>query len=159
MAQTPQLSKLLIPVGAGALLVGVALAARSIRPDIEIIGIQASASPYLHHQFYYGQMEGIEEQPTIMEGLAGALEPNAITINWFCQVCDQVILVTDSEVKTAIFYAYHKLKQIIEGSAAVGLAAVLAGKVSAVEKPTGILVTGGNIDPQKHQEGRHRRAS
>ncbi|MBT9317752.1 threonine ammonia-lyase [Leptothoe spongobia] len=152
LAQTPQLSRLLIPVGAGALLVGIALAARSIRPDIEIVGIQAEASPYLHHQFYHGHMDGIEQHPTIMEGLAGALESSAITIDWFCQLCDQVILVTDSEVETAISCAYHQLGEVIEGSAAVGLAAVLAGKISTADKPTGVLITGGNIDMTKHQE-------
>lgn len=150
--QTSELSRLLIPVGAGALLVGIALAVRSIHPEIEIIGIQATASPYLHHQFYYGHMEKIEQQPTIMEGLAGALEPGAITIDWFPKVCDRVILVADSEVETAISYAYSNLGEIVEGSAAVGLAAVLAGKVSTLDRPTGALITGGNIDRQQHRE-------
>ncbi len=152
LEQTPELSRLLIPVGAGALLTGVALAARSLRPDLEIIGVQAAASPYLYQQFYEGHMRGVSQQPTLMEGLAGALKPGAITIDWLPQMCDAMFLITEDEAATAVAYAYRELGETVEATGAVGLAAVLAGKVSAADRPTGVLISGGNIDADKHRD-------
>jgi len=148
--QTPKLSQLLIPLGSGALLSGMALAARYQYPNIKVIGIQAIASPYLHHQFHYGYMEGISQHMTIMEGLAGAPETNAITIDLISQLCDDVILLDDDDVERAIAYAYHKFGEIVEASGAVGLAAVLANKVSTKKCTTGVIISGGNIDSHTH---------
>lgn len=146
LAETPELTRLLIPVGGGGLIVGVALAARAICPEIEIIGVQAAASPYLYHQFYHGRMENVIEHPTLMQGLAGIPAVDGIIIDSLPQACDAIVLVTEEEVARAVAYAYHKLGQMVEASGAATLAAVLAGKVSTTDRPTGALISGGNID-------------
>lgn len=145
-----EFSQLLIPLGGGTLLCGLALAARRQYPNIRVVGVQAEASPYLHHQFHYGHMENINEYPTIMEGLAGMLEEGSITASLISELCDDVILVNDDDVKKAIAYAYHEFGEIAEASGVVGLAAVLANKVSTKYYPIGTIITGGNINPQFH---------
>lgn len=144
------LQRWLIPLGGGGLIAGVGLVARALIPGVEVIGVQSEASPYLFQQYYTGNMEGVVEQPTLTDGLAGSVEPGAITIDLLPQVCDRVVLVTEDDIETAIAYASHELGEVIEGSSAVGLAAVLAHKVTVDDRPIGTLITGGNIDPAKH---------
>jgi threonine dehydratase len=150
LAQQPELGRLLIPLGGGGLLAGVGLVTRALWPQVEIVGVQSEASPYLYQQFYVGHMNGVIERPTLTDGLAGSVEPGSMTVPLLSQVCDRVVLVTEEEIARAIAYAFHHLDETIEGSAAVGLAAVLAGKVGTEGRLTGALITGGNIDPEKH---------
>lgn len=152
LEQAPDLARWVIPMGGGGLLVGMGLIARNLRPDLEIIGVQSAASPYLYHQFYYGCMDNVVESYTLADGLSGAIEPGSITLDPLPYVCDRMVLVSDDEIAVAMSYAYHELGEIIEGSAAVGLAAILAGKISVADRPTGTVMTGGNIDPQKHRK-------
>ncbi len=152
LKQAPDLRRWLLPLGGGGLIAGMGLVARVLQPDLEIIGVQSEASPYLYHQFYYGHMRDVVEQPSLTEGLAGDVEDGSVTIALLPQVCDGVVLVTEAEVRAAIAYAYHELEQVIEGSSAVGLAAVLANKIDTAARLTGALVTGGNIDPGTHAE-------
>jgi threonine dehydratase len=150
LAQAPQVTRWLIPLGGGGLIAGMGIAARALRPEIQIIGVQSEASPYLHQQFHNGNMEGVRERPTLTDGLAGAVEPGSVTIDLLPRICDDVLLVTEEEIASAIRYAYRRLGEVIEGSAAVGLAAVMGGKVHTIDRLTGTLITGGNIDPTKH---------
>lgn len=148
LSQTPYLGRLVVPVGAGALLTGVALAAKAVRADIEVIGVQSAASPFLFRLYYDGHMDGITQGPTIMEGLAGAVEPGAITIDTLPQLCDRMVLITDMDAATAVDYAYRSCGEKIEPSGAAALAAVLSGQVSTTDRPTGVLISGGNIDDE-----------
>jgi threonine dehydratase len=150
LEQAPELQRWLVPLGGGGLIAGVGVVARALRPDIEIIGVQSEASPYLYQQFYRGTMDDVVELPSLTDGLAGSVEPGSVTIDLLPRVCNQVVLVTEEDVARAIAYAYWELGEVVEGSAAVGLAAVLADKVSTVDRGTGALITGGNIDPDKH---------
>ncbi|HNB50861.1 MAG TPA: pyridoxal-phosphate dependent enzyme [Anaerolineales bacterium] len=146
--QVPTLERILVPAGGGGLLSGVGLAAKAVNPAIEIIGVLAEASPYLYHQFYYGHMRDVVERPTLTDGLAGAVEEGSITLELIFQACDAVVQVTEREVAEAVAY-FHRGGEVVEGSGAVGLAAVLAGKVRADDRVTGAVVSGGNIDPEK----------
>ena len=147
--QLPNLGRILVPVGGGGLISGVGLAAKAVNPDIEIIGVLSEASPYMYHHFYYGHMRDVVELPTLTDGLAGAIEHGSITLEWIFQACDAIVQVTEAEVAAAIAYMYRELNEEVEGSGAVGLAAVMAGKIQVIEYPTGALVSGGNIDPLK----------
>jgi threonine dehydratase len=150
LEQAPHLQRWLVPLGGGGLIAGMGLVARALRPDLHVIGVQSVASPHLYQQFYHGHMDGVVEQPTLTDGLAGSVETGSITIDLLPRVCDAVVLVTEDEIGRAIAYAAKMLAEVIEGSAAVGLAAVLAGKVNVAERLTGALITGGNIDPARH---------
>ena len=141
--------RILVPVGGGGLIAGVGLCAKSIDPEIEIIGVLSEASPYLYHQFYEGTMDGVIERPTLTDGLAGAVEPGSITIDLISQAADSIVQVTEPDIARAIALLYRETGETVEGSGAVGLAAVLSGEIDPGEKPTAAIVTGGNIDLEK----------
>lgn len=149
LTEVPALARLLVPAGGGGLISGVGLAAKAVNPAVEVIGVLAEASPYLYHQFYYGHTRDVVESPTLTDGLAGAIEPGSITLDLITQACDVVVQVTEEEVAAAIAYMYRELGETVEGSGAVGLAAVLAGKIRTDDRVTGAVVSGGNIDPEK----------
>jgi len=150
LAQLPALERMLVPAGGGGLISGVGLAAKALRPEIEIIGVLSEASPYLYHQFYFGHMQDVVELPTMTDGLAGAVEEGSITLELIFQACDAFVQVSEAEVARAVAYLYQELGETVEGSGAVGLAAVMAGKVETT-RSTGALVSGGNIDAEKLQ--------
>lgn len=149
LTEVPTLARILVPAGGGGLISGVGLAAKAVNPTVEVVGVLAEASPYLYHQFYYGHTRGVVEYPTLTDGLAGAIEPGSITLDLITQACDAVVQVTEDEVAAAIAYMYRELGETVEGSGAVGLAAVLAGKIRTDDRVTGTVVSGGNIDPEK----------
>lgn len=152
LEQTPNFERILVPVGGGGLICGVGLAAKVINPNIEIIGILSEASPYLYEQFYTGHMDRVKEKPTLTDGLAGAVEPGSITIDLIHHACDVIIKVPEEAVAKAIAWMYHQHQEVIEGSSAVGIAAIFEGLVTPGEKITGVLLSGGNIDLNIHQD-------
>ena len=149
LAQTPALDILLIPVGGGGLIAGAGSAAKALRPGIKIIGVQSEASAYLHAEFHRRDMSAVVEVPTLTDGLAGSIEPGSATIGLIHEVADDVLLVTEEEIERAIAYAFQRHGEVVEGSAAVVLAAALAGRVAPAGE-IGLLITGGNIDAAAH---------
>jgi threonine dehydratase len=146
LAQQPDLGRILVPVGGGGLICGVGLAARQLNPEIEIIGVLSEASPFLYHQFYFGHMDRVSERPTLTDGLAGDVEPGSITIELLLRAVDRIVQVEERHIAAAVAHLYHRHSEVVEGSAAVGLAAVLSGKVSVQGRPSGTIISGGNID-------------
>lgn len=95
-------------------------------------------------------MSKVAELPSLAEGLAGAVEPGSKTIPAIHNAAD-MRLVTEEQIAQAIAYAYHAHGEVIEGSGAVGLAALL-GRQLRGEGRTAVLITGGNIDPERHEK-------
>lgn len=139
----------LVPVGGGGLLsgIGAALANQPHRP--RLVGVQSEASPYFYHLFHRGTQAGVSEQPSLADGLAGAVEDGSLTIPIVRSLADDLILVSEEAVARAVAYAWYQHNQVIEGSAAVGLAAVLEGQA---RKPALAVISGGNIQPELHAE-------
>ena len=151
----------LIPTGGGGLLGGVGSVLKQASPSIRVIAVQNETSAYLHQKFHGGDMRAVVEKPSLADGLSGAPEAGSQTIPLMHEIADDFLLVTEDEIADAIAHAYRAHGQIIEGSAAVGLAAVLAGKFLP-DQQTLVIVTGGNIDPDKHRtlvEGKLNRTS
>ncbi|MEJ5241766.1 MAG: threonine/serine dehydratase [Anaerolineales bacterium] len=140
----------LVPVGGGGLIAGIGAALESQASRSRLIGLQAAASPFVHHLFYHGHQQGVEDRPTLADGLSGAIEEETITLPLMRRYVDQILLVSEEEIAQAIAYAWHVHHQVIEGSAAVGLAALLSGKVS--ERPAVVILSGGNIQPEVHAQ-------
>jgi threonine dehydratase len=141
-----QLESLLIPVGGGGLLSGIGAFLKERNVHLNIIGVQSGASPFAHSLFFNGTQNGVVESESIAEGLAGEIAHDSITIPMLLQFMDDVLLVSEAEIQQAIRYAWQAHNQIIEGSAAVGLASLLAGKIS--KSPALTIITGGNIQPE-----------
>lgn len=149
LEQTAGIDTLLVPVGGGGLICGVGSAAKAMRPGMRVIGVQSEASAYMHAEYYLRDMSRVVELPTLTDGLAGSIEPGSATIGLIHEVADGILLVTEDDVERAIAYAYRRYREVVEGSGAVGLGAVLAGKVTGAGT-AGLLISGANIDPDKH---------
>lgn len=140
----------LVPIGGGGLCAGVACAIfnqdSESPPQHSLIGVQSEASPFFHAIFKTGSAEGVVELPSLADGLSGPVEENALTIPILKRYLDDILLVTEKEIQNAIRYAWQEYQEMIEGSAAVGLAAVLSGHLD--NSPAVVVISGGNIQPQ-----------
>ena len=143
------IQSIIVPVGGGGLLAGIGVSLESKADKPRLIGAQSDALPFMHSLFYTGTQSGIIERESLADGLAGEVDHQSITIPLVDYYADEIVLVTEDELRNAILYTWEKHHQIIEGSAAVAVAAVLAQKVSAL--PAIVIVTGGNIQPTLHQ--------
>jgi len=141
-----KIKTLLVPTGGGGLIcgIGAAIDERSDRP--RLIGVQSEASAFAYQLLLTGSQAGVVEQDSIAEGLAGEIDHESITIPLMKKFVDEIVLVSEEEIRAAIRYAWKKYGEIIEGSAAVGLAARLAGKIPSL--PALTVITGGNIQPE-----------
>jgi threonine dehydratase len=134
---------LLVPVGGGGLLAGTVLAAG---PDTRVIGVETAASQAMSTATRAGRLVTVPVSPTLADGLAGNLEPGSITPALAGSVADSFITVTEDEIAAAIRQLATRCGLVVEGSGAVGVAALLAGKVP-VGGRTVAMLTGRNISP------------
>jgi threonine dehydratase len=140
--QMRELRQIVVPIGGGGLISGIALAA-TMRDGVRVVGVQAAASPAM-----VAALEGVSPiavQPTLADGLAGNLEDGTITIELTRRHVADIVTVTEDEIAGAIAFLSAEQGLVAEGSAAVGVAALLYGKIAAVE-PTAVIVTGRNIE-------------
>jgi threonine dehydratase len=142
----------LVPAGGGGLLagIGVALKATGRQGRARLVGVQSTASPFLYQFYYSGTQAGVEELPSLADGLAGPVEDGSLTIPLIRKYCDEFVLVTEEEIRAAIRDAWERYGERVEGSAAAALAAALTGKAPA--RPAVVIVTGGNIQAELHQQ-------
>jgi threonine dehydratase len=139
----PDLEVLCVPVGGGGLLAGMAIAAKSIKPSIRLIGVQTRAFPSMH--------AAIKGEPipasgqTIAEGIA-VREPGVLTREIIERWVDDIVLVDDADIERAISLYVSIEKTVVEGAGAAGLAAVLSHPQRFKDQKTGLVICGGNID-------------
>jgi threonine dehydratase len=154
-----RLGTVVVPVGGGGLITGVgaalasaaANAARAPRP--RVVGVQSVASPFFYALYTHGSQYGVVELESLADGLSGAVENGSITIPLVRRLVDDFVLVTEDQISQAIAYAWQKHGEMIEGSAAVGLAAVMSGAIAKRdpdEGPLVVVISGGNIQPEVH---------
>jgi threonine dehydratase len=145
LADLPDVSTVFVPIGGGGLISGVAMAIKEQRPDVRIIGVQAAGAPamYLSHQ--QGSLVATDSVRTIADGIA-IKRPG--TLNFACiqKYVDEIVLVDEEEIAHGILVLLERAKLVVEGAAAVGLAALLFGKVKDVAGPVAVVLSGGNID-------------
>lgn len=142
----PEAKILLVPVGGGGLVSGVGLWAKSVNSDIKVIGLQSEASPAMQNALSAGKIVPAPDLPSLADGLAGNIEENSITFELAQRYLDEMILVTEEDIATALRFFADELHIIAEGSAVVGTAALLSGRVKG-DGPIIEFVTGRNIAP------------
>ncbi len=144
--QNPELEIILVPVGGGGILSGVAFAVKKINPKIEVHGVQSEASKPMYESFKQGKIVDVPMEESIAEGLYGGIEKGSITFPYIMKYCKDILLVSEKEIKEAIitFLKYHH--QECEGAAAVGLAALSRYSELFKGKEVGVVITGGNLD-------------
>lgn len=143
--QDADVDAILVPVGGGGMIAGIAIAAKTLSPSTKIIAVQPTASPALADSLRDGKCyEEYPAGPTICDGLAGGI--GKICYEVAQKYIDEVVLVEEEETREAIRTLVQTQQLIVEGSGAVGVAALLAGKVRMPGKRIGVVLSGGNID-------------
>jgi threonine dehydratase len=140
----------IIPAGGGGLASGLGTVLKTQELAHTLIAVQSKASRFLHALFHAGSTAGVVELESLADGLSGPVEVGSVTIPMVNSLVDDFILVSELEIAQAIAFAWHHFHEQIEGSAAVSLAAILAGKIES--RPAVIVITGGNIQPEVHSQ-------
>lgn len=144
LAQQPDIDTLLVPIGGGGLISGIGLAARALRPGIQVIGVQTERFPALWNAKYQGRRDC--GQSTIADGI-GVKSPGALTLPLIEQHVDDVLLVDEDEIEQAIVLLLEIEKTVVEGAGAVALAALLKHRTRFAGRRVGMVLSGGNIEP------------
>ena len=144
--QVPDVTTVVVPIGGGGMISGVATAVRAQRPGARIIGVEAEASPGAVRSLEAGAPTHVEMSDTLADGIA-VKQVGALTYPHLEALVDDVVLVSEEEIIRAIFFLLEREKLVVEGAGAVGVAALLEGKVRLGPADTAVCVlSGGNID-------------
>ena len=150
LAQLPDVELVLVPLSGGGLAAGVAAAVKAVRPEVRVVGASMARGAAMHASLAAGHPVEVEELPTLADALAGGIgRDNRYTFAMVRALLDDAVLLTEEEIAAGICAAAEE-GEIIEGGGAVGLAALLAGKVT-LRGPVAVLLSGGNIDPDVHR--------
>ncbi len=143
----PQVTVIVVPIGGGGLISGVAIAAKNILPNVRIVGVQSEMVAPVKGSLKAGKPVAVEVGQTIADGIA-VKHPGAITLPLIREFVDEVVEVSEEEIAQAIFFAVQNNRLVVEGAGAAGLAALLAGKIRLKkEDAVCAVLCGGNIDP------------
>lgn len=143
--QLPEVEAVVVPVGGGGLISGVAFALKSLDPKIKVYGVQAAGAASMVRSIADGKREKLDEVSTIADGIA-VKEPGEITFDVCQKYVDGMVSVTEDEICAAILHLIEVEKVVAEGAGAAAVAAVMYNKVPVKGKKTVCLVSGGNID-------------
>lgn len=145
LEQLPDVDAVIVPIGGGGLISGVAFAIKSLNPKIKVYGVQSAGAPSMYLSTAHGQIETLPSVNTFADGIA-VKTPGELTYEICTKYVDEIMTVTDDEVATAILSLIEKQKLISEGAGAVSVAAALFDKFPIKGKKVCCLVSGGNID-------------
>ena len=140
LEQMPDVEAVIVPIGGGGLISGVAFAIKNLNPNIKVYGVQASGAPSMRNSIRDGKIECLDHVSTIADGIA-VKEPGEHTFQYVSQYVDEIVTVTDDEISAAILALIERQKLIAEGAGAA-----MFNKVPIQGKKTVCLVSGGNID-------------
>ena len=143
--QVPDLDAVIVPIGGGGLISGVAYTIKSLNPNVKVYGVQASGAPSMLNSIHDSHIERLESVFTIADGIA-VKEPGSLTYDICSKYVDEIVTVTDDEISAAILALMEQHKLVTEGAGAVAVAAAMFDKVDIKGKKTVCLLSGGNID-------------
>src|SRR5579859_2797086 len=145
LSDLPDADALVVPIGGGGLIAGIAIAARALRPDITIIGVQAAGAGSCRSSLDAGELQSLPAITTIADGIA-VKRPGTLTFSIIQRLVDDVVTVDDEDIIGAVLFLMERCKMLVEGAGAVGVAALLSGAVTLPGKKVLVPLTGGNID-------------
>jgi threonine dehydratase len=143
--QNPDLEAVIVPVGGGGLIAGIALALKTLKPKIRVIGVQAEAVPSMQAALKNGNPVQVPPAITIADGIA-VRAVGATPFELVRRYVDEIVTVSEGEIANAVLLLLEIEKMVAEGAAAAALAAMINKKVSLNKKNVGLIVSGGNID-------------
>ncbi len=145
LSEVPELDVLIVPVGGGGLIGGIATAAKAIKPGIEVIGVEAALYPSMYNVIKGTQLPARGD--TLAEGIA-VVHPGEIAAGLIRDYVDDIVLVGETDLERATFALLMIEKTVVEGAGAAGLAAMMADRARWKGRKVGLVLTGGNIDPR-----------
>ncbi len=145
MEQLPDMDAVIVPIGGGGLISGVAFAIKALNPQIKVYGVQASGAPSMYKSVNDHKIERLNSVSTIADGIA-VKEPGENTFKYCSEYVDEIVTVTDDEISAAILALMEQQKLVTEGAGAVSVAAAMFNKVPIKGKKVVCLCSGGNID-------------
>lgn len=145
LEQLPEVEAVVVPVGGGGLISGVAFAIKTLRPDVKVYGVQAAGAPSMKESVDNGRMCHLDTVSTIADGIA-VKQPGDHTFELCSRYVDEIVTVSDDETAAAILALMERQKVVAEGAGAVAVAAVMFHKLPVEGKKVVCLVSGGNID-------------
>lgn len=145
LEEIPDMDIILVPIGGGGILSGIATAVKSINPNIKVIGVEAENAPSMTEALKKGECCDITTSSTIADGIA-VRKVGCKTLELAKKYVDEIITVSEEEIANSILFLMEKSKVVAEGAGATALAAILAGKVECEGKNLCAVISGGNID-------------
>jgi len=145
LSDLPDADALIVPIGGGGLIAGITIAARALRPNIKIIGVQAEGAAGCRASLDAGELRTLPTIATIADGIA-VKRPGTLTFPIIQNLVDDVVMVNDEEIIGAVLLLMERSKMLVEGAGAAGVAAMLSGVVKLEGKRVLVPLTGGNID-------------
>ncbi|EJT02117.1 hydroxyectoine utilization dehydratase EutB [Rhizobium sp. CCGE 510] len=147
----PDAATVLVPLSGGGLAAGVAAAIKGVSPKTKVIGLTMERGAAMKASLDAGRPVQIEEVPSLADSLGGGIGlDNRVTFSMCRELLDDVILLTEAEIAAGMRHAYFSEREIIEGAGAVGIAALLAGKISSLG-PVVAILSGRNVDMEQHR--------
>jgi threonine dehydratase len=143
--QMPDVSSIVVPIGGGGLISGVAAAARALRPDVRIVGVQAAGAAAFPPSLERGTPVTLDRMSTIADGIA-ANSPGELTLAHVKELVNDVVIVDDEQIAKALVFTVERMKLVLEPAAAAAVAAVVED-VAELRPPVVVVLSGGNIDP------------
>lgn len=145
LEQVPDVDAVIVPVGGGGLISGVAFAIKQLNPNVKVYGVQAAGAPSMVKSVKEAKLKKLASVSTIADGIA-VKEPGDLTFDIVSEYVDELVTVTDDEIAAAILALIEQQKLCAEGAGAVSVAAAMFNKVPVAGKKVVCLVSGGNID-------------
>ena len=145
MEQLPDLDAVLVPIGGGGLISGIAYTLKTLNPRVKVYGVQAKGAPSMKNAIEHGEVETLPSVSTIADGIA-VKRPGDLTYELCSKYVDEIVTVTDDEISAAILALMEQHTLVTEGAGAVAVAAAMFRKVNLQGKKAVCLLSGGNID-------------
>ena len=143
--EVDDLDAVIVPIGGGGLISGIAFAIKSLRPNVKVYGVQAAGAPSMYNAVKAGKIEALDKVSTIADGIA-VKKPGELTYELVGKYVDEIVTVTEDEIASAILALVEKQKMIAEGAGAVSVAAAMFNKFPIEGKKVVCVISGGNID-------------
>jgi threo-3-hydroxy-L-aspartate ammonia-lyase len=151
LADVPDIDVLLVPVSGGGLIAGCSTVAKALRPQCRVVGVEPENGNDTQQSLAKGERVRIDVPRTIADGLQ-ATEPGELTFEVNERLVDEIVTVSDEEIVAAMVFLYDRMKLVAEPSGAIGVAALLAGKVDARDRTVGVILSGGNVGAARFAE-------
>jgi threonine dehydratase len=145
LADVPEMHTVIVPVGGGGLISGVAIAVKSVRPQVRVVGVQVSSCAPFPASLAGGEAVTVESAVTIADGIS-VKRPGELTLPLVRKWVDEVVVVEEDDVGEAIVFLLERAKLVVEGAGAVGVAALLSGRIAPTGGPVVVVLSGGNVD-------------